>query len=102
MQPALPVIFHGFGREPEPAYDASARARTPHLDHDVARNPYSALMSSGRTRDGRMGSSKFRGRAFEAMRRARAQAGPVAQIPVPDAIARAYRSRSVAECRIPM
>ena len=48
MLRALPVIFQGFGREPEPAYDASARARTPHLDHEVARNPYTVMLSSAR------------------------------------------------------
>ncbi len=48
MQPVLLVIFDGFGLNPSRAYNAWARARTPHLDHYFARNPHTALLASGR------------------------------------------------------
>lgn len=59
--PVLLVIFDGFGVNPSRAYNAWARARTPHLDHYFASNPHCTLQASGAAvglTDGQFGNSE--------------------------------------------
>lgn len=59
--PVVLVIFDGFGVNPSRAYNAWARARTPHLDHYFASHPHCTLQASGAAvglSDGQFGNSE--------------------------------------------